>query len=121
MKEITVNIEGKEFIIDLEKAKSLGVLKEDKIIKDFKVGDMYSSTNGYEGIIIVETGWKSCLYNVIGLCDDLSYYSDFGKEGVSREKMLEYLQKNYTTKHFVKNINNDFRNLVRDVLNNFEK
>lgn len=121
MKEITVNIEGKEFIIDLEKAKSLGVLKEDKIIKDFNVGDMYSITNGYEAIIIVETGWNSCLYNIIGLCDDLSYYSDFGKEGISKEKMLEYLQMNYTTKHFVKNINSDFKKLVKEALKNYKK
>jgi hypothetical protein len=117
MKKLKVTIEGTEYTIDIEKAKSLGVLKEGAIIKDFKVGDMYA-LNELEAIIIIETGYCSGSYSIIGLSEGLGHYSDFGEDGVSSAKMLEYLQMHYTSNHFVKNINNDFKKLVKKALEN---
>jgi hypothetical protein len=121
MKEIKVTIEGKEFTIDIEQAQKLGLLKEDTTIKDFHHGDMYSVSDGYEAIILVENGYKSRKYNIIGLCNSLEYYSDFSGNGISKEKMLEYLNDDFTTKNFIKNINDDFEKLVKDALTDFNK
>ena len=117
MKQLKVTIEGTEYTLDIEKAKNLGVLKEGAIIKDFKVGDMYA-LDEYEAIIIIETGYCSGSYSIIGLSEGLDHYSDFGEDGVGSSKMLEYLQMNYTSNHFVKNINNDFKKLVKETLKN---
>ena len=116
MKEITLNIEGKEYTIDIEKAKSLGILKEDKTIKDFKVGDVYLYKETTK-IIIVENGYCDVntlhRWNIAGLDQGLRVYSDFGRNGASKEQMLEYL--NDGPKKFIKNINEDIKSLMRNL------
>jgi hypothetical protein len=117
MKEITVNIEGTEYTIDIEKAKSLGILK-DKTIKDFKVGDVYLYNDRANiKIIIVESGYcdvdTSHRWNIAGLDHGLRVYSDFGSEGASKKQMLEYL--NDGPKKFIKNINEDIKSLMRNL------
>jgi hypothetical protein len=123
MKEITVNIEGKEFIIDLEKAKELGVLKEDKTIKDFQVGDVFLLASGSK-VIIVQNGYNNIYsdteqrYNFAGLGYSLNLYSSssFGKEGGTKEEVLAYLNNgNFFSERpakFLKNINKDVEKLL---------
>lgn len=122
MKEITVNIEGKEFIIDLEKAKELGVLKEDKTIKDLQVGDVFLLASGSK-VIIVQNGYNNIYsdteqrYNFAGLGYSLDLYSSFGKEGGTKEEVLAYLNNgNYFLERptkFLKNINKDVENFLQ--------
>jgi hypothetical protein len=122
MKEIKITIEGKEYNIDIEKAKELGVLKVPKVdttIKSFEVGDVFSS--GFDAILIVQNGRPLISaeqrYNIAGL-DGLFLYSDFGSEGVSKEEMLAYLNKGddgFGYK-FVKNVNSEIETLLRNTL-----
>jgi hypothetical protein len=49
MKEITVNIEGDEYLIDIEKAKSLGIVKRKKKITRIPTVSRY-----YGGLILKE-------------------------------------------------------------------
>jgi hypothetical protein len=124
MKEITIQIEGQDFIIDLDKAKSLGVVKEDPTIKDFNVGDVFLLASGSK-VIIVQTGYTNIYesdieqrYSFAGL-DGLRFFSNFGKEGATKEKIISYLnQKTYFEKNtkFLKNINKDISKLISDLV-----
>jgi hypothetical protein len=122
MKTISITIEGTEYVLDLEKAKNLGVLKEDTSIKKIEIGDMYLLHN-ISPVIIVEHGFASVgsgepiLYNTVGLWGGLQTYSDFPC-GATREEMLAHLNKYTKDKalKFIKNINDDFKALVDGVL-----
>ena len=122
MKELNITIEGTEYIFDIEKAKSLGVLREDTTIKTFEVGDLYLLHN-CSPLIIVEHGFaslqygESILYNIIGLWSGLQTYSDFPC-GATREEMLAHLNSYAKDKalKFVKNIDADFKALVDTTL-----
>jgi hypothetical protein len=115
MKEITVNIEGKEYTIDIEKAKSLGILK-DKTIKDFQTGDVYFLGNG-NYIIIVPNGFCSNYYgsqqkwNFAGLEGTLNTYSTFGRDGADKKTILTFLNQQEGIE-FIKNINADIAELI---------
>jgi len=122
MKELNITIEGVEYIFDIERAKSLGVLREDTTIKTFEVGDLYLLHN-CSPLIIVEHGYASVndgetvLYNIIGLWSGLQTYSDFPC-GATREEMLAHLNsyaKNKALK-FIKNIDADFTALLDRVV-----
>ena len=122
MKEITVTIDNAEFVVDIEKAKSLGVLKQVyKPITSFLIGDVYRIGN--DNIIIVEhgynTGWGDDpkRYNIMGLCGRFKNYSTFGKNGASSDEMLKYINDMCKTNHlvFVKNIGEDFKNLLNNL------
>ena len=108
-----VTIEGKEYEIDIEKAKELGVLKEDATIKDFKVGDVFVPASGGK-VIIVQNGYtdykREQKYNIAGL-DGLELYSDIGSQGLNKTEMLAWLNRSWNGKHtkFIKNINNDIK------------
>jgi hypothetical protein len=122
MKELNITIQGTEYIFDIEKAKSLGVLKEDTTIKTIEIGDLYLLHN-ISPVIIVEHGFASVgsgetiLYNIIGLWGGLQTYSDFPC-GATREEMLAHLNKYTKGKalKFIKNINDDFKALVDSVV-----
>jgi hypothetical protein len=116
-----VTIEGKEYEIDIEKAKELGVLKEDATIKDFKVGDVFSLPWYGDNIIIVQNGYaayhsKEQRYNIAGL-DGLGLYPDFGSQGLNKTEMLAWLNKSNNGMHakFIKNINNDIQKLLSNL------
>jgi len=122
MKEITIQIEGQDFIIDLDKAKELGVIKEDSTIKDFKVGDVFLLSGGCK-VIIVQTGYTSFYesdveqrYSFAGLAAGLDLFSSFGKEGGTRKEVLAYLNNgdsySDTPAKFLKNINKDISRLL---------
>jgi hypothetical protein len=111
-----LTIEGKEYNIDIEKAKELGVLKEDNTIKSFKIGDTYRLKAGIY-VVVVEVGYNlygNMSYSFAGFQGKLQNYSPFGKEGGTEEQVLERLN-HYQAKEgavFVKNINEDFKNLL---------
>ena len=115
MKEIKVTFEGKDFTINIDKAKKLGVLKEDKTIKDFQVGDVFSS--GFDPILIVQNGWpitsKEQRYNIAGL-DGLFLFSNFSDKGLNKEQMLAYLNRgdDGVGYKYVKNINKEIKTLL---------
>lgn len=114
-----VTIEGKEYEIDIEKAKELGVVKENTI-KDFEVGDVFSLPWYGDNIIIVQNGYvsssKEQKYNIAGL-DGLGLYSDFGSQGLNKTEMLAWLNKSNNGMHakFIKNINNDIQKLLSNL------
>lgn len=114
-----VTLEGKEYEIDIEKAKELGVIKEDNSIKDFEVGDVFSS--GFNPILIVQNGWpdasKEKRYNIAGL-DGLYLYSDMGNKGVGKQEMLDWLndRERYEGLQFIKNVNSEIDTLLRNTL-----
>jgi len=122
MKELNITIQGTEYIFDIEKAKSLGVLREDTTFKALEVGDLYLLHN-CSPLVIVEHGFASVidgetmLYNIIGLWSGLQTYSHF-PSGATREEMLALLN-NYAKDKalkFVKNINADFTALLDSVV-----
>jgi hypothetical protein len=115
-----ITIEDKEYLIDIEKAKELGVLKEDDSIKSFKVGDAFKLSNGNIAVII-EMGYNDSVYkrrySFTGLCNELLNYSTFGSEGGTKEEVLEQLNKwkDSELMVFVKNINEDFAKLIKSL------
>jgi hypothetical protein len=122
MKNINITIEETEYIFDIEKAKELGVLKEDKTIKDLQVGDVFLLSSGSR-VIIVQTGYTSIYdsnneqrYNFAGLGKGLDLYSSFGKEGGTKEEVLSYLNNGNSFSErpakFLKNINKDVEKLL---------
>jgi hypothetical protein len=117
MKVITY--EGKEFEIDLERAKELGVLKETlQPITDFKIGDAYRLKQG-NFVVVVEAGYAyddAARYSFSGFGDELYNYSPFGKQGGTREQVIESLNA-YQKKGavFIKNINEDFKKLLKSL------
>jgi len=112
-----VTIEGKEYNIDIEKAKELGVLKEDNTIKSFKIGDTYRLMAG-NYIVVVEAGYNlygdNPRYSFAGYQGKLENYTPFGKQGGTEEQVLERLNIYQANQGavFVKNINEDFKNLL---------
>lgn len=108
-----IEIEGKEYSIDIEKAKSMGLLIEQKtLIEDFDVGDLFKFPCG-SNVIIVTNGYRfEPMYNIIGLSDSFEMYSDFGRDGLSYNDMLEWLNKGKAV--FVKNLNEDLRKIIEN-------
>jgi hypothetical protein len=112
-----VTIEDKEYNIDIEKAKELGVLKEDSTIKSFTIGDTYRLKSG-NYVVVVEVGYnlygENLRYSFAGYQGKLQNYSPFGKEGGTEEQVLERLNHYQANEGavFVKNINEDFKNLL---------
>jgi hypothetical protein len=113
-----ITIEGKEYLIDIDKAKSLGVLKEDTTIKSFKLGDAFKLDNG-NIVVIIETGYDNYRrrYSFTGLCSELQNYSTFGSEGGTEEEVLKQLNKwkIHSGLVFVKNINEDIAELFKSL------
>jgi len=114
-----ITIEDKEYTIDIDKAKKLGVLKEDNSIKSFKVGDAFRFKHG-NIIVIVETGFNSPdrqRYSFSGLYDSIGNYSTFDSVGGTKEDVLKQLNKwkMHCGLVFVKNINEDFAKLIKSL------
>ena len=111
-----IEIEGKEYSIDIEKAKSMGLLIEQKtLIEDFDVGDLFKLPCG-SNVIIVTNGYNGYnfeqMYNIISLYDSFEMYSDFGRNGLSYNDMLEWLKESEAV--FVKNLNEDLRKIIEN-------
>ena len=117
-----ITIENKEYLIDIDKAKELGVLKEDNSIKSFKVGDAFLLKHG-NIIVIIETGYNDSdrrRYSFSGLYDSIENYSTFGPVGGTQEEVLKQLNKWKDSERmvFVKNINEDFAKLIKSLKGN---
>jgi len=108
-----IEIEGKEYSIDIEKAKSMGLLIEQKkLIKDFDVGDLFRLSDDCN-VVIVNNGYRfEPMYNIIGLSNSFEMYSDFGRDGLSYNDMLEWLKESEAV--FVKNLNEDLRKIIEN-------
>ena len=118
MNKTTIKIEGKDYILDIDKAKELKLLTEEKTIKDFAVGDAFKLVCGTV-VVVVTSGYKyanshDATYSIIGL-DGLRFFCDMGINGFTKERMLAWL--NQGTKTFVKNINADFIDLLETISN----
>jgi hypothetical protein len=118
MNEYTLKIDKIEYTIDLEKAKSLGLLKPVGI-KKFRTGDAYKMYSG-NIIVIVPTGYTTLFgdqptWSLAGINGTLEVYSSFGKEGATEAQMLQWLnsQKDIC---FIRNINNEFKNLLSNLV-----
>ena len=119
--QIKISIEGQDYNVNLEKAIELGVISKDSTIKDFRVGNAYKFDNG-NVIVIVDNGYNPTypiksplMYNICGLERGLEVYSTLGRNGVTKEEMLEYLNERKSKLTFIKNINNDFKRILSDI------
>lgn len=107
-----IEIEGKEYEIDFNRAKELGLCKEiHEKITDFSAGDVFESKNGTR-ILIIQTSYSNTKYNIAGR-NGLYLYSDFNSQPFSRVEMFEYLNSDLKYK-FIKNINNDIDTLISE-------
>lgn len=115
----TINIDGIKYELDLQRAKQLGIIEECKKIKDFEIGDLFAYVKTGCWFVIVEQG-RSGNYAIIGLGDSLRTFSDCGANGYSTEQMLEFLNSG-SEKFFVKNINEDFADVVKLAVANAQR
>jgi hypothetical protein len=112
-----ITLENKEYEIDIERAKQLGLCKEvRKEITDINAGDVFEAPWG-ERVLIVEAvyGSKSFgtkRYNIAGL-DGLELFSDLNSEPLNHEEMMAWLNEGKYT--FIANINLDVKELIKNV------
>ena len=110
-----VTIDGKSYKIDLERAKKLKIISECNNIESFKTGDLFRSEKGNCRIIVVETGYFSGMYNIMGI-DGFRHYSDFPPNGISEEKMLDFLNGSKGSKYvFVMNLNDHLNDMIEEI------
>lgn len=107
----TINIDGINYELDLQRAKQLGIIEESKRIKDFEIGDLFAYAGSDCWFVVVEHGCSGN-YAIIGLDSSLRPFGDCGASGFSRSQMLNFLNTG-VEKIFVKNINEDFANVVK--------
>ena len=124
MDDFKLKIDGKDYVFDVDKAKQLGVLKEEAtIIKDVSVGDVFRYVVSGSLIVIVPHGFhpgRLDRFNLAGIHGSMDLYSTFGKDGATKEQLLIYLNSSNTgtnLKKFVKNINDDFTQLLENLPN----
>lgn len=109
-KKTIVVIEGREYTLDIDKAKELQILTEKSRFTTFKVGDVFRLYSG-SVIVIVPFGYNhSGKYGIMGN-GGMEFFSDSGFEGFTEGEMLKWL--NSGIKTFVKNINDDFISLLK--------
>ena len=115
-----ITIEDKDYEIDIQRAKELGICKEvRKPISSFMVGDVFTSRSG-ERILILQAAFAepyavACTerYNIAGI-DGLCLFPDFrDSEGrtATKDELLKFLNKNQWT--FASNINNKVKELIK--------
>lgn len=109
-----ITISGKNYKIDVERAKKLRIITEDNDIVSFNTGDLFRSENGNCRIIVVETGFESNMYNIMGL--GFEYYSDFPSKGISKKEMLDFLNggDDGTRFIFVTNLNGRLNEIIEE-------
>lgn len=124
MDDLKIKIDGKDYVFDVDKAKQLGVLKEDTTIKDVSVGDVFRYVDSGNLLVVVPHGYNpnpgTERFNIAGRQGGLYVYSYFGKDGATKEQLLLYLNSSNTgvyLKKFVKNINDDFKQLLENLPN----
>jgi len=113
MKEIKVTLEGEDFYIDIEQAQKLGLLRDKPTISNFHIGDLFKTrVNGY--IIIVPCGHNN-RYSIGGLYG-FDIFSNFGKEGATKEEIIAYLNQSVVNAKYIKNVNRDVDALMQKLI-----
>lgn len=114
MNEITIN--DKTFLIDIERAKSLGLITEKREqITDFEDGDLFAGE--HLSVVVMRRSFESDFWDVVAAeYSGLKHFSDFREDGnnpkgLTFDEMLVFL--NNRELSFVKNINNDIKVLVK--------
>ena len=110
---MVIKIEGKEFEIDIERAKGLGICKEVKKVKDIKAGDVFEQFSGFlfrQRVMLIQPIYGFGEFNIVGL-NGLLPYSDFNAL-MSREDMIEFL--NEGGFKFIANINDQINELIKN-------
>lgn len=113
-----ITIEGKQYNLDVERAKSLGILAEEKkVFESFDVGDLFLV--GTCPVVIINNGYQDHdsqeRFGIVGLYHSLGFYSDFKEKGATREEVLSWLNTGLE-KVFVKNINSDFGKILNEAV-----
>ncbi len=103
-----IEIEGKKYEIDVERAKELGICKEVQKIKDIKAGDVFEDCG--TRVLLIQPIYGFGEFNIAGL-NGLLPYSDLNAL-LSREDMIEFL--NEGGFKFVKNINDQINELIKN-------
>jgi len=113
MKEIKVTLEGEDFYIDIEQAQKLGLLRDNPSISNFHIGDLFK-TRDSSYVIIMPCGYSN-RYSLGGLYG-FDIFSNFGKEGATKEEILAYLNQSELNAKFVKNVNRDVEALMKKLI-----
>lgn len=110
-----ITIDGQTFIIDLERAKELGLMTaKRKNIEFITDGDLFSD-GYYLSVLVIRQGYGSSKWNILNAEDHgFGFYSDFADKGVSTQEMLDFI--NSRELNFVKNMNSDLKNIVKNAL-----
>jgi len=103
-----IEIEGKEYEIDVERAKELGICKEVQKIKDIKAGDVFEDCE--LRVMLIQPIYGFGEFNIAGL-NGLLPYRDFNAL-LSREDMIEFL--NEGGFKFIANINDQINELIKN-------
>lgn len=102
-----INHENKNYVLDVDRAIELGVLKQ-KI--EYKIGDVFGQGN--TKCVIVESGHSSGRYSVIGLYG-LSFYSNTNYS--TPQEVGDYMINcGDVGFKYLGNINDDFRKLLKN-------
>lgn len=121
MNKIKFNISGKDYFVNIEKLRSMGVIEELRTEEEeealtFSIGDVFEHRGGFVRVLVVgcngffgdEDRLKNQKYQILGL-DGLEPFADFA-EPVSHKEMTKFLKKgNYK---WIKNINKDVEGLI---------
>ncbi len=105
-----IEIEGEKYEIDLEQAKSLGLIKKlPKPIIGITHGDVFYSKTGGNLIIVQQARYNRNVYIFTGLCDSLQPYNYFT---MSKEEVIDRLN-SHGDMVWVGNINEQVKELVK--------
>lgn len=111
-KEIEIQVGNEKYIVDLEKAKQLGVIKR-KELTSFDSGDVFKTKFGTTILVLeIFTSYKSISerYQIFGLDGQLKAFSDFNKLQ-TKQQILDLLNRNEYL--FVKNVNDTSEKLFK--------
>jgi hypothetical protein len=102
-----ITIKEKEFEIDIERAKELGICKEVKKINEIKAGDVFEGSRAR--VVIFQPIYGIEEFIIVGI-DGLQPFSNF-HELQTRYEMTEFLSEGDYT--FIANINDQILELIR--------
>ena len=109
-----INIDGEIYLIDFERAKTLGLISPKREpISSIKEGDLFSAP--HVSVIVVRSGYRSSKWNIMrGESGGFQYYSDFDASGISEDDLIAWLNNRHYK--FVTNLNNALEGMVESFL-----
>lgn len=113
-----INIDGETYMIDLERAKMLGLISPKREpISELHEGDLFSAPS--VSVIVVRSGYKSSKWNIMrGDSGGFHYYSDFDASGISKDDLIAWLNNRHYK--FVANLNAALEGMVESFLTDAE-